>query len=467
MKGSLTGRLGLLALAAGLLAVIACERDSNGGSSHDSPPITTDGGVEAPPELDGYVQELVSRCESITDDETSEASIHEARAAYKRGDTDIPLSVKGCTRLFVKKSGDRETFSAVLAPPFGITVDQKTFEVKRTSAMMSWSTAADGKTELRGDLDADGFAELRETAVPNVSLISERVTPSGEIKARTTVKVLEGGLSVDVKEEAEDEGGQLATIATYQGARVARKCTGDPEPGNPPPPTTPPRPASPFPESPHEIACAPEQLMKLESLLERATSGGGSCMEAAGMPDIRFRMLRQVATTSFDFKCTDDKTFVAANDGGYGNVFPGRTLLWINPLLFTGADWEQVSTLYHELMHFFFVHDHQIEALADQSTNLAYADRVYACEQLCFGPKPNSCHLAACTNKKICKVDKYAFERKTGKEIDSCWTGHQVGALCRKKPGERKWCTTKAECDAACGGQECESKSISCNENCR
>ena len=185
------------------------------------------------------------------------------------------------------------------------------------------------------------------------------------------------------------------------------------------------------------------------------------------MLDIRFRMLRQMATTSFDFKCTDDNTFVAANDGGYGNVFPGRALLWINPILFTAVEAEQTATLYHELMHFFFGHDHDIEALADLSTNLAYTDRVYACEALCFSKKANRCHLAACKKKKVCEVDPYAFEKKTGKTLESCYSGHQVGALCRKGPGQRQWCTTKSECDAACGGQECESKSISCNDDCR
>lgn len=468
MERSFFARLGFLALTGGLCAVIACSRDSNNTGNGSPPPVPIpDGGVAAPPELDDYVQKLVERCESITDDTTTEATLRDARAAYKRGETDISLSTKGCVRLFVQKSGEVETFSAVLSAPFGVKVDTTTFEVKRTAAMITWSTGPDGKKEVRGDLDADGFAELKETVVPNASLVSERLEPSGKVTERTTAKVGEGGLRVEITEESEDEDGKLAVSGKYDGARVSRKCSTDPPPGTTPPPSTPPKPPSPFPPPPHEIPCTPEQLSKLESLLEKATNGGADCMQATGMQDIRFRMLRQMATTSFDFKCTDDNSFVAANDGGYGNVFPGRALIWINPLLFTAVEAEQTATLYHELMHFFFVHDHDIEALADMSTSLGYADRVYACEQLCFAKKPNSCHLAACTKKKICKVDKYGFEQKLGKEIDSCWTGHQVGALCRKNPGERQWCTTKAECDAACGGQECESKSISCNENCR
>jgi hypothetical protein len=368
--------------------------------------------------------------------------------------------------MFVQRSGDRETFSAVLSQPFGMKVDLKTYEVKRTAAMVAWFTSSDGRVEVRGDLDADGVDELTETKIPNVSVITERRTASGEVKERTTAKVGADGLRVEVTEESAEEGA-LAMAGQYEGARVSRKCTTDPPPDSAPPPTTPPRPASPFPPSPHEVACTPDQLRKLDSLLEKATNGGSDCMDATGMKDIRFRLLQQMTTTSFDFKCTDDNTFVAANDGGYGNVFPGRALIWINPILFTAVEAEQAATLYHELMHFFFAHDHDVEALADNSTNLAYADRVYACEQLCFGKKPNACHLAACTKKKICNVSAYDFGKKMGKEIDSCWSGHQVGALCRKKPGERQWCTTKAECDAACGGKECESKSISCDDDCR
>ena len=425
-----------------------------------------DGGVASPPELDPYVQKLAERCETITDDSTTEDSLREAREAYKRGETDIALSTKGCTRLFVQKSGDIETFSAVMSPPFGVRVDMTTYEVKRTAAMITWSVGADGKKEVRGDLDADGFAELKETVIPNTSVVTERLEQNGDVVERTTAKVGEGGLRLDVTEESSEDG-ELAVSAKYQTARVAQKCTTDPPPGTPPPPSDPPKPASPFPPSPHEVQCTPEQLRQLESLLVKATQTGSECMEGTGMLDIRFRLLRQMATTSFDFKCTDDNSFVAANDGGYGNVFPGRALLWINPILFTAVEGEQTATLYHELMHFFSGHDHDIEALADLSTNLAYTDRVYACEQLCFSKKANRCHLAACKKKKVCEVDSYAFEKKTGKTLETCYSGHQVGALCRKGPGQRQWCTTKSECDAACGGQECESKSISCDDNCR
>jgi hypothetical protein len=464
MKTSLSARL--LTLTASLCAVVACSRGDNGSGGGDPAPPSTGGDIVIPAELDGVVQKLAERCESITDDSSTEETLREARAAYKRGETDISLSTKGCTRMFLQRTADRETFSAVMSQPFGFGVDTKTLELKRTAAMMFWATFPDGRIEVRGDLDANGVPELKESVVPNVAVITEQLSASGGLQHRTTAKVGADGLRVDVTEESVEDG-KLAVSAQYAGARVSRKCSTDPPPDTAPPPTTPPRPASPFPPSPHEIACSPEQLVKLDSLLEKATNGGSSCMEATGMQSIRFRLLRQMATTSFDFKCTDDKSFVAANDGGYGNVFPGRALIWINPILFTAVEAEQTATLYHELMHFFFVHDHDVEALADNSTNLAYADRVYACEQLCFAKKPNTCHLAACTKKKICNVDKYAFEQMMGKEIESCWSGHQVGALCRKKPGERQWCTTKAECDAACGGQECESKSISCDDDCR
>jgi hypothetical protein len=462
MQRSLASRFGAFTLTAGLLAAAACSRTS--GTGQGTPPTQGEAPV-VPPELEGYVQELATKCEAITDDTTTEASLRDARAAYRRGELDIPLSPKGCLRLFVRRSGDRETFSAVLSPPFGIKFDPTTGTVTRTASMVSWSTSADGKQRVRGDLDADGIDELEESVIPDVSVTSERRTPEGVVE-RTTAKVAEGKKRLEITEEAERDG-TFGVVTKYEGARVAHKCSTDPPPGTPPPPSTPPRPPSPFPEPPHEVTCTAEQRQKLETLLEKATNGGATCLEGTGQNDLRFRLLRQMATTSFDFKCTDTTDFIAANDSGYGNVFPGRALIWINPMLFGAVEAEQVATLYHELLHFFFAHDHDVEALADNGSNLAYADRVYACEQLCFAKKPNTCHLAACTKKKICNVDRSGFERKTGKELESCWSGHQVGAVCRKGVGARQWCTTKAECDAACGGQECESKSISCNESCR
>ena len=468
MTSSLPRRLGFFVLSAALLAGSACSRSGNDGGAAASPPppaAVPGGPVTSPAELDAIVDALADRCLAVTDDATTEATLTAARAAYARGDTDIPLSVQGCTRMFVQRSGGDESYAAVFGPPFGFRYDPVTFEVKKTASMISWSTGADGRREVRGDLDADGIYELSETVVPEVSMVSQRTTPSGEVKQRTTAKVGAGGLRLEITEESADEG-TLGVTAKYESARVARKCTTDPPPGAPPPPSSPPKPASPFPPSPHEVPCTGEQLQKLETLLVKATEGGEKCMAGTGMLDVRFRLLRQMATTSFDFKCTDDGSFIAANDGGYGGVFPGRALLWINPTLFSAVEAEQVATIYHELLHFFFGHDHDMEALAD-GADMVKSDQVYACEYLCFAKKPNTCHLAACTKKKICQVDRSAFEQKTGKELESCWTGHQVGALCRKGAGERQWCTTKAECDAACGGQECESKSISCDEDCR
>lgn len=475
-----TYRRGLFFAAAGLGALIACSSTPSDehDPDHQSPDASyPDGGtgpggeMTTPPELDAIVEGIVERCMMVEDDASTEEVLQQARAAYARGDSDIPLSAQGCTRLFVQRSGATETYAAVISPPFGAKFDPETYVVTRTAATLAWTTGANGRRELRGDLDADGFVELRETVEPNTTLFSERYSDDKVLVARTSAKVAPDGLRIDVTEEGVteegEEGGALAVKAKYQVARVAHKCTTDPPPSPTPPPTTPPKPASPFPPPPHEVACTPDQLQKLESLLVKATTGGAACMEGAGMKDIRFRLLRQMATTSFDFKCTDDPTFVAANDGGYGNIFAGRALLWINPILFTAVEGEQTATLYHELMHFFAGHDHDVEALADYSTNLAYTDQVYACEQLCFSKKANTCHLAACQKKKICNVNKTTFENATGKTLESCWSGHQVGALCRKGFGERQWCTTKSECDAACGGQECESKSLSCDDDCR
>jgi hypothetical protein len=71
MQTPLVRRLGLLTLTAGL--IVACSQGSKGSGGND--PSSQPQPVVVPAELDGYVQKLVERCETIQDDTSSEATL--------------------------------------------------------------------------------------------------------------------------------------------------------------------------------------------------------------------------------------------------------------------------------------------------------------------------------------------------------------------------------------------------------
>jgi hypothetical protein len=461
-------------VSAALATTMACSKSSSPVS--DDPPSE---GTTTPPDttppsgnptsgaLSASIEKRFQDCLPLASDPTAdpvtEASFHAARAAIEAGETDVALSEKGCTRFVADKT---KRLTAVYGLPYGIAIAKDGSSVSYVASSIV-VTETDTGSVTEGDLDADGLIDLRDTVVNGTSRTLEHFDKQGAVVARSKAVPASDNRRITVTDEGLVKG-KLSPTKTYDTAKVAQKCDGDPPPGAPPPssPTNTPKAKSPFPQGPSEVACSADQRAKVDALLERAARNGTTCLGGANLPELKFRLLRELATKSFVVKCTDSDDFVAAMDGAYGRLFPGRTLLWVNVKLFTGSEAEQEGTLFHELLHFFEGHDGDVEALADGSTNLGYADRVYACERLCYSSKANRCHLAACQGKKVCEVDPSAFERTTGKKLEACWSGHQVGALCRKAPGQRQWCTTAAECDAACG-QPCESKSISCNESCR
>lgn len=400
-----------------------------------------------------------------------------AVTAYAAGATDIPLSPSKCTRLFVTREGGRVVAETLVRGPFQPTLDPATSElVYRPAALARWTYGA-AETLATGDYDGDGFAEARLRVVPEKEAVREERAPNDVVITRTTAKVApEGGVVEVTREELED--GQLRPKRVVRASLLQRAC--NPPQKKPPPPTPP----SGVWQGPTR-ACTGAERDQISKLVSTALQKGTGCLFAAGMRAESDQVLLTYLRNEARFDCSDDPKidFWAANESGYMNFFPGKIRLIFNTRMFGESQAFQEGTVGHELFHFFDVHDGDLEAAADES-QLRMSDPVYACEALCFSSKPTTCHLAACQQKKLStrwknqscdgtlkQDDVYKVERARGDgvTISSCSSGQQVGSLCRSKTNgtEVQFCTTDAECAAACAGGTCESKSLSCLPDCR
>ncbi len=471
--------LGSLALVGAALLQGACS-DGAGEASPSGdgqPPSSSSSGATA-----AQVQALGKWCmddpqRQIGDHAIGGAEIEAARAAYAAGATDIPLSPSKCTRLFVTREGDRIASETLVRAPFEVSVDPKTYELVYTPAAITrWTYVPDGET-FAADYDGDGFDEARMRVTYEKEAVREERAPGSDaILARTTATIAPGGGVVDVvAEELVD--GALAVTRRVRAPLLQKAC--NPVQKKPPPPTPP---KGVF-EGPTR-ACTDAERDAISKLISTALQKGSGCLYAAGMRAQSDQLLRTYIRNEARFDCTDDAKLElwAANETGYMNFFPGKIRLIFFSQLFSQPQSFQEGTVGHELFHFFDVHDPDLEAAAS-TEQLEMSDPVYACEALCFGDKPNTCHLAACQQRKLSsswkgkrcdgtvdRDDAYEIEkaRGDGVSIASCTSGQQVGALCRSKTNgtEVQFCTTEAECAAACGGS-CESKSLSCLPDCR
>ena len=482
MKPMTRSRFFALTLAcAGIAAAVACSDAVDPGTSSGTS-SGGDAGATSDAVLGAEVQALGKWCmddpaRQSGDHGIGAAELEAARTAYAAGATDIPLSPSQCTRLFVRREDGRVVSETLVRGPFQASVDPKTYElVYEPAAIARWTATAGGES-FTADYDGDGFDESRLRLTFEKEAIREEHAPGSDVVvARTTAKVAPGGGVVDVKTE-ELVDGALVTTRSVRAPLLQEAC--NPAQKKPPPPTPP---SGAF--SGNTRACTGAELDAITKLISTALQKGSGCLYAAGLRAQSDQLLRTYLRNEARFDCTDDAKLElwAANETGYMRFFPGKIRLIFFSQLFSQPQAFQEGTVGHELFHFFDVHDPDLEAAASES-QLQMSDPVYACEQLCFGDKPNTCHLAACQQKKLStswknkrcdgtvnRDDVYKIEkaRGDGVSIASCTSGQQVGALCRSKTNgaEVQFCTTEAECATACGGS-CESKSLSCLPDCR
>ncbi len=338
-------------------------------------------------------------------------------------------------------------------------------------------TYTDAGVSFVADYDGDGFDEARLRVTYGKDAVLEERAPAGDVVLSRITSTLDEtqSLVTVVTEQLVD--GALRTTRTVTASMFQKSC-------NPPQPKpAPPKPGPVAPWNGPTRACTDAERTKISSLVSTALQKGTGCRWAAGLQAQSDQVLKGYIRSDVKFDCIDGSPgFWAANDGGYAQVFPGKQRFIVNSALFGESQAFQEGTIGHELFHLFDVHDGDLEASAD-GAQLALTDPVYACEYLCFGSKPNTCHLAACQQKKVstswkgksCSgtvknedLSKIERARGDGVSISSCNSGHQVGALCRNGKGgaEVQFCTTEAECNAACGGS-CDSFSLSCLPDCR
>lgn len=503
---STMNRLRFLSLTFSSLALVgaasfagACSHDSNHGPlpSTAGDDAGADGSVEPGPvgETDADVQALGKWCfdeeQRLIDawskdpsqpypefeHEIGGAQLVDAPKVYASGAKEILLSQSGCTRLFVKRENGRVTSETLVRAPFKTEVDPKTYELIYTPAAVARWTYTTDEERFTADEDGDGFAEFRQQVRYGHESVREEFAPANDVLiARTTATILPDEVGVHVKREELVDGAMKVT-REVTAPLVQTACNF--EQPKPPPPKTP----TGVWKGPSR-ACTSTELEAITKLVSTALQKGSGCLYAAGMRAESDMVLKTYVRNEARIDCTDDakQEMWAANELGYGNFFPGKVRLIFYSKLFGEPQSFQEGTVGHELFHFFDVHDPDLESAANEE-QLRLSDPVYACEYLCFGGKPNTCHLAACQQKtlstgwkgKQCAGtvkpdDVYKIEkaRGDGVSISSCPGGFQVGALCRSKNNgtQVQFCTTEEDCKVACAGP-CESKSLSCLNDCR
>lgn len=141
------------------------------------------------------------------------------------------------------------------------------------------------------------------------------------------------------------------------------------------------------------------------------------------------------------------------------------------------------KTVFHELLHADerFRHDDDFVSAAAQAGKLQMADRTYACETMCFDKNADACtcirclspHYSEVLNKKVCTQCEAKFgpttacakRYETGTDGQPHAVASAVAAWC---PGLKRFCDTKAECDAECNpvGQGCTPVRATCDDRC-
>lgn len=408
------------------------------------------------------------------DHEFGAAELAKAPSTYASGAAEIVLSPSKCSRMLVSREGGRVVAETIVRGPFTAGYDGGAI-VYRPAAIARFTYSNDGE-QLSADYDGDGFDEARIAVTYEKEAVLEERAPSDVVLSRTTAIVAASGGVVEVKREERIDGVLTEKRRTEAGL-LQRSC--NPVQKKPPPPTK-----ATGAYQGNTRACTDAERTAISGLISTGLQKGSGCLYAAGMRAQSDLVLKTYIRSEAKFECTDDakEGYWAANETGYMNLFPGKIRMLFFSKLFSQPQSFQEGTVGHELFHFFDVHDPDLEAAASEP-QLRMSDPVYACEYLCFGKNPNTCHLAACQQKKLStswkgkscdgtmsRDDVYKIEkaRGDGVSIASCTMGQQVGALCRSKTGgaEVQFCTTEVECATACGGS-CESKSLSCLPDCR
>ncbi len=459
------GFFGIVGFAVAFTFTVATANSCSEPEDDGEDEVVDSGSVGSNADLEAYIEKHFERCQIQTflpTDFPTADSVAAARAAIAANSDDISLSPDGCRRLRLTRKNGAVVSQTFIGAPFLIAVDPTTYETHYRAATTSWEYSAN-KTVMTSDSDADGYPEVRVETVPGVRTVLERREPGDVVLSRTTTTASDNKLSLDIVEESLVSGA-LVTVATYSVPALQRTCL-DPA-DKPLPPSTPG--SAPYPP------CGDADKDKAMKLIEKAVGEQANCLSAMGKGYAADVMLDKVVHSRFEILCTNEPDFVAGNNRGYHDLF-GDAQIVVNPILFTGVEGYQTATMGHELYHFVERHDPEIEATAHGDQNvLRMIDPVYACEFACFNANATTCHLAVCMGKKIgnCpdRLDSDTISRMEqfrGKPLQPCTTGHQVGAVCRNTTGGKvQFCTTMAECNPNCSSK-CESKSVSCNPNCR
>lgn len=518
---SFNGRFGRALVFTGVCALVSCKSSSedndpkpNKGSTQDDSKADDapdeaeadeadedagDGLATTP--LQKELEVLINREDAacfLPEDATAfdGESLSAAREAYADGEESIPLSVSGCTRMFVERKDGNVVSESLIAPPLNIAFDEETFEVRYIARLSTWTFDGDKGEQLQQDRDGDGFFELKAETVYGKQTVVEQFALDGTLLGRQTTSLVADDNAFETLSELYVDG-DLADSLTSVSPRLQPECRA---PVDSPPPMSPAETAEALKElkPPATRDCSEDESKAIDKALGEALSSVMGCLSALhpGTADV---IIQQHMHQGYRVHCGQlhlEREAVTFSNGG---VLSGPVDIYMDPsALQPGVRSSLASTIFHELMHTNDTHDAVANSAAGYD-NLALIDPIYACEKVCMGSGVNECHLAACLGEKLSEtwVERsgklrscsgrtrvpgdmgsgfggllgvpYAFSAGKSGYVAPC-DNHQVGALCRKikdsAEPKAQFCPSQSECNAKCDG-ECESYSLSCDKSCR
>jgi hypothetical protein len=337
------------------------------------------------------------------DDPVTSASLNAADSALAAGATQVKLSPKGCMRFRRTLTGGR------------LTSSELTLEGKPAIVWKHTPTKSTGQQ----DADLDGFFERRSTVQRGAATgkkdrtVMTEYLPATKKPARRETYTRTGASVWHVLFQQADQSGTLVTVAEFDmGPAVATTSRDQGSGGNLPNGGD--RMVSRAPKNAESLSvkqgagggvlqtdgCRGDQPKHLEARLQQARNQGFKCLQKY-FPERFQQMVDNWVWRPVVIRCRNPKTdpklkkhpeFEAYVEPDSVTKKDPTVRITVNTWNFFkgGAQNNQASTLFHELLHLLagdFRHDplacdEECENLGKDRVEL---DRIYACENLCFG----------------------------------------------------------------------------------
>jgi len=333
------------------------------------------------------------------------------------GATEADVSPGGCVRYI------REIVN-------GVTTDESLMVAGRP--VIVWRHESDHSTGLQ-DADGDGFSEWRATVERtggNDGIWQETLSDpiSGGPIQRITYSVV--GDTVHVLVEIADEDGTLAPDLEYDTSTVA--VAGDSRSHRPAALPAVARTGFPF-------LCGDVKEAEIRKRLREGIDEGLQCLHSAGATDLERSVTWHYMNDTIDVACYESQDDVWAGIKTWVPFLNVRSLEVNRTNYDTALPSYQRRVLWHEILHVPLGSHMKHDEINSSNSFAGKFDRVYACEELCYGSQPDRCICARCLGTDVCdpRCQKY----------NPCNTNEGALCLC---PSRQKYYPDRTTCAVEC-----------------